>query len=305
MTRKLLFGMLMALVLAFSVQSVCDALTLTATSDTTQTKQPTDASFEIQFSVGLNSNTTIAYNDENPRKRVTDANPDADGNPTAMRIDSSGYLVTDILGREYRDSAAATALGGDLVVGPRPQYPTDTNGAPLPASQLSRTPTATRYVDTGRNVVDADGEAVYIRTATGVRYSDSDTPADRSDDRLADPYKYERAKADPDSSVDVADRFDYNEEAIRVTSTNPDDIEISVKGSNYFLNPAGSNLTEVSGVLQRSMTLVCASTTAGTYIITIVDATEAKDFPPNAVPLEIIDAEGEGVGVLKEYSHFM
>ena len=302
MTRKLLFGMLMMLVLAFSRQGVCDPLKLTARSDTTQVKQPTDAPFEIQFSVQLNSN-AIAYNLANPRKRVTDNNNLTE----ALRIDSSGHQVTDILGKEYRDSEAATDLSapanGALVVGPRPQYPTDTNGVDLPATKLSETPTATRYVDTGRNVVDANGDAVYIRTGTGTRYSNNDTPNDRTDDTLADPYKYERAKADPDIPVSVADRFDYNEEKVRVTiqklidDTYGDivltDMDISVKGSNYFVT-SGTDLPEVSGVLRSSMTLVCTTTTANTYRITIEDATEAEDYPWNSVPLEI---GGTGAGV--------
>ena len=85
----------MTLVLAFSVQGIADALTLTATSDTTQTKEPNDAPFEIQFSVRMNSN-AIAYNDANPRRRVTDANP------STVRIDSSGYMVTTVNGTERR-----------------------------------------------------------------------------------------------------------------------------------------------------------------------------------------------------------
>ena len=294
MTRKLLFGMLMMLVLAFSRQGVCDPLKLTARSDTTQVKQPTDAPFEIQFSVQLNSN-AIAYNLANPRKRVTDDNDLA----TALRIDSSGHQVTDILGKEYRNSAAATALsapaGGALVVGPRPQYPTDTNGIDLPDTKLSGTPTATKYVDTGRNVVDGGGDAVYIRTGTGTRYSNNDTPNDRTDDTLADPYKYERAKADPDLPVDEEDRFDYNEEEVRVTVDPASaDINISVKGSNYFVT-TGTDLTEVgAGILKSSMTLVCDTQAAGSYTITLEDATEAKDYPRNAAPLEIGDT-GAGV----------
>ena len=94
-TRKIVLGMLMTLVLAFSVQGIADALTLTATSDTTQTKEPNDAPFEIQFSVRMNSN-AIAYNDASPRRRVTDANTNA------VRIDSSGYMVDTVNGTERR-----------------------------------------------------------------------------------------------------------------------------------------------------------------------------------------------------------
>ena len=53
-TRKIVLGMLMALVLAFSVQGIADALSLSATSDTVQSKRGvTGVDFEVEFSVGL------------------------------------------------------------------------------------------------------------------------------------------------------------------------------------------------------------------------------------------------------------
>ncbi len=122
-TRKIVLGMLMTLVLAFSVQGIADALTLTATSDTTQTKEPNDAPFEIQFSVRMNSN-AIAYNDASPRRRVTDANTNA------VRIDSSGYMVDTVNGTERRTLAnpaspamTPTGNGASPVLGsPHPSY---------------------------------------------------------------------------------------------------------------------------------------------------------------------------------------
>ena len=56
-TRKIVLGMLMALVLTFSVQGICEALKLAAVSDTTQVKQPDDDPFEIKFTVTLVSDT--------------------------------------------------------------------------------------------------------------------------------------------------------------------------------------------------------------------------------------------------------
>ena len=53
-TRKIVLGMLMVLVLAFSVQGIADALSLSATSDTVQSKRGvTGVDFEVEFSVGL------------------------------------------------------------------------------------------------------------------------------------------------------------------------------------------------------------------------------------------------------------
>ena len=48
-TRKIVLGLLMSLVLAFSGQGIADALTLNATSDTTQEKQPNDVPFELKI----------------------------------------------------------------------------------------------------------------------------------------------------------------------------------------------------------------------------------------------------------------
>ena len=50
-TRKIVLGMLMVLVLAFSVQGIADALSLSKRSGDLQTKS-VDSSFEITFSVG-------------------------------------------------------------------------------------------------------------------------------------------------------------------------------------------------------------------------------------------------------------
>ena len=57
MTRKIVFGMLMTLVLVFSVQGIADALRLSAVSERVQSKR-LGASFEIQFSTTLNSSVT-------------------------------------------------------------------------------------------------------------------------------------------------------------------------------------------------------------------------------------------------------
>ena len=277
-TRKIVLGMLMTLVLAFSVQGIADALTLTATSDTTQTKEPNDAPFEIQFSVRMNSN-AIAYNDASPRRRVTDANTGA------VRIDSSGYMVTTVNGTERRTldgnpTLTPTGNGASPVLSsPHPSYRMDASDPPVAVPQAPA-PISPYFVDTSGNVVDSNGAAVYIRRGTGSRTD-------------ADPYTYTRAKSDPNrqgNPVPLADRFDYNEEAIQVTSDPAAGIEISVKGSNYFLAPALTNLMETDGVLRSSMTLVCTTTTPGTYTITIVDSTSnptGKDFPINDVPLAI------------------
>ena len=64
-TRKIVLGMLLVLVLTFSVQGIADAadLPLSKTSGDLQTKSE-DETFEITFSVGIRSNTTAIRNSD-------------------------------------------------------------------------------------------------------------------------------------------------------------------------------------------------------------------------------------------------
>ena len=301
MTRKHIFGVLMVFVLAFSITGtgIADPLKITPRSDTTQEKRPNDAPFELQFSVQLNGD-TIAYNLANPRKRVTDNNDLT----IALRIDSSGYKVTDIGTSEYRNAPTGanvstlrptTGTNREVVTLMNSAQPSYTD----PEANQAITYNGTYLVDTSGNAVTTvNGFAIYIRTDAGAKavpavYEHTDGNADNDDDNdgtpnelitaavPAKPFKYTRAKADPDLPVSVAERFDYNEEEIRVTvetTASPNDLQMSVKGSNYFL-VSGTDLTEVSRVLTSSMALVCRVTTPGTYDITIEDATEPDDYP--------------------------
>ena len=81
-TRKIVLGMLMTLVLAFSVQGICEALKLAATSDTTQVKQPDDDPFEIKFTVTLVGDTANPVN-KGTRKGTTTAINKTDVTATA------------------------------------------------------------------------------------------------------------------------------------------------------------------------------------------------------------------------------
>ena len=63
-TRKIVLGMLMTLVLAFSVQGIADALTFsTSRTGDLATESPTPNDFDIRFSVSLGSNTTRITDD--------------------------------------------------------------------------------------------------------------------------------------------------------------------------------------------------------------------------------------------------
>ena len=70
-TRKIVLGLLMALVLAFSVQGIADALTFkeSRTGDL-QTLLPNDK-FTIKFSVELTSSKDI-FNTETPKQQIAE-----------------------------------------------------------------------------------------------------------------------------------------------------------------------------------------------------------------------------------------
>ena len=115
-TRKIVFGMLMALVLAFSVQGIADAadLPLSKTSGDLQTKSE-DETFKITFSVGIRSNTTPIRNsdreliDDGTSSLTTPNTATASTTPPGTRIDNNGYLIAEINGKDYRLTAPINA----------------------------------------------------------------------------------------------------------------------------------------------------------------------------------------------------
>ena len=311
MTRKHIFGVLMVFVLGFSVQGVCDPLYITPRSNLVQTKSPNDPPFEITFSVHLNS-PAIAYNDGSPRKRVTDGNTQApDPDPTIIRvtdsedanfirIDSQGYRVKTVAGTERRiferqpnDIDLMPTGGGTepfqrrvtLDTSPSSNYKSSTHE--LINDDAWNVPQTPYYVDSSNNVYDVNGKAVYIRRPKNqVPRNVKKIGRDSNDDPYTDlpgvyDYTYSRAKYSPITAtnpVPVADRFDYNEEAIRVTV--PTGISVTVKGTGFTLATGSTTtLTEESGYLKRSMTLVCTTKEADSYSIKIEDATLQRDYP--------------------------
>ena len=159
-TRKIVLGMLMALVLTFSVQGIAEALTFsTSRSGDLETKAPNET-FTIRFSVSLKGNTAIRIAGNLVKDSTTT------GSAANHRIDSSGYLVMEAAdGREYR--TIENQPTGSFVVDPRPTYSDETPGT-------AGSPNGTYYVDTSGNVVDSDGNAVYVQTGSGTRADNTD-----------------------------------------------------------------------------------------------------------------------------------
>ena len=262
-TRKIVLGMLMTLVLAFGVQGIADALTFgTSRSGDLQTVVVNNE-FTISFSVSLGSNTT----------RITDPNGElikdntTTGGAANARIDSSGYLVTEINDRDYRN--ITTNPTGTLVVDPRPTYSDET-------PSTAGSPSSPYYVDTGGNVVDSNGDAVYVQTGAGDRAG-------------SDPWRYTRAKADPTDKVPDANRYHFNEESISILA--PANVDLKRVGSHAVNIPGGTAHTmdeQKNSVdedrLSSSIRLTYFVDTAGKYKITITDTTPADDRPGDASP---------------------
>ena len=114
-TRKIVLGLLMVLVLAFSVQGIADALTLTETSPVVQSKRM-GSTFEVSFRVGLTGNRVQNHPDYSNRR--INAN-DHDG-PDYTYVDSQGYEVTYIgeTSRSYRNVTGSPDVTGPPVGNP-------------------------------------------------------------------------------------------------------------------------------------------------------------------------------------------
>ena len=199
-TRKIVLGLLMALVLAFGVQGIADALTFGTTRTGDLQTASEQQEFRITFSVSLASNTT-PIRDANGRLIKDNT---SDGGGENARIDRSGYLVVDIGTSEYRE-ITINPVGTPLVTDSTIQY---FDQDPSPRAQ------SPYYVDTNNRVVDSTGAAVYVQAGTG-------TPANNDDPQnpvAADPWRYTRATAQPTTKVPDANRYHYQQERVTITS---------------------------------------------------------------------------------------
>ena len=242
-TRKIVLGMLMALVLAFSVQGIADALEFkdhSSTDGDLRTVLPGDE-FTIKFSITPGSNTTKIYNED-------DDLSDEDDN----RIDSSGYKVFEVPnGKVYRLSAAADALDNTNVKESDGTY-SATSG--------------TLYVDTSKNVVDDSGAAVYIESGTSPDFRYARAKAD-PDDKVdaADRYYYNEEAV----TITVSEGVTIKKVGSRTLNS----------AGPHTLSEMGEDATKLSS----SNTLILTATTASTVTITISDATPDDDKPDDAI----------------------
>ena len=268
-TRKIVLGMLMALVLAFSVQGIAEALTFsTSRSGDLETKAPNET-FTIRFSVSLKGNTAIRIAGDLVKDSTSN-------NGNSARIDSSGYLVTDgIGGSTYRNTTQSDVTDlGALVIGSRPRLNSDGS---------ADTASGPYYVDSSKNVVNSNGDAVYVQTGDGTD---------------ASPWRYTRAKADPTEKIDDQFRYHYNEETIKVNLTGnariikvgSRDVNISADDDDLDMyertHPSYDSAAEHQK-LSGSVSLVLEPTGVAGDVVTVkvTDDTEDADAPTKPPPI--------------------
>ena len=149
-TRKIVLGMLMSLVLAFSVQGIADAadLPLSKTSGDLETHSVNDP-FDISFTVGIRSNTTAIYNEMS--RLVSE---------TGALIDSQGYQVVYATnGTAYRTlQTQPSGLNYRAEVGPEREITEDPDNNWIIAD-------GPYHVDTSRYAYDQDGNQIYTDMA--------------------------------------------------------------------------------------------------------------------------------------------
>ena len=311
-TRKIVLGILMTLVLAFSVQGVCEALTVSATSDTTQIKEPNDVPFELQFSVDLTRPTDI--NDFNVNSRHTTAS-----------VADIGYASEASTRADVSASATITTDTAYSANTPTTHYYTVTtttvNNTSIPGVALTLTTNARSWAT--EDSADVDESRSYTRAsaadmaAAGGTRADVPARATITTDATGagayaanDTHYYTVTTTTVNTSITgvaltlttntrnwatESEAFYYNDEQISISITITGDTitgnPITLKGSNYVV-PTGSTLTERSGVLTSSMTLVCDISEAGSYTITIMDSTDEGDYPPGRAPVTNLNEAG-------------
>ena len=252
-TRKIVLGLLVMLVLAFSVQGIADALTLTKTkkSGDLQTKR-VDGSFEISFSVGLTRPASI----KDSRGDLID---DTDA---ANVIDSSGYLLTEpINGKRYRESTNAGTKSGFRNAETGETGRKDAIGA---------------HVDSSGNVVDAEGRSVYLALTGSTRVkAEPSKPAS-----LSDRFDFN----DEAIGINVVPGTMTLE---MESSGYPVTIEADTTRIPAIIGIAdGASLYEMDTIrgLPTTVTLICRPEEVGPHTITVRDLTPLDDFPKDTAP---------------------
>ena len=314
-TRKIVFGMLMVLVLAFSVQGIAEAadLPLSKTSGDLQTKSEGET-FKITFSVGIRSNTTAIRNsdrkliDDNTTILITPGSATLSTTPPGTRIDNNGYLIAEINSKDYRLTTPINADPSGL--GEIPPSPT---GYDRPYTVYEKRPSpfsdyvaysGVIFANSSRSAFSNRGYPLYYHIP-----AENLNPGDGEDEDNDTSDTGERARTTSQIKIQTGDfylrrnaanRYHYNEESITITVDKDFSGTFENTAMTFKLDAPGHQrdimgITEVPGsapdALPRSVTLICTPTdegdeddTTGIYTVRIEDVTRVEDTPWTTIP---------------------
>ena len=251
-TRKIVFGMLMALVLAFSVQGIADALTFsTSRSGDLETKAP-NQEFTVRFTPSPKGNTPIM---------------------------DAGERITQ---------PWSNAPSGQVEAATGTQYYIDSSGYLLHAEDGKRVNTNGNLIDSSGYFINADGEFVngaesdtVVTSANKVR---SDTVSERDQVKVSDQLRYHY------NSEAIGIDFEGNARIIKVGSRdvsisdtdgvniNDNSVDLVMYERSHSSYDSAADHKKLSG----GVTLVLEPTgAAGTVTVKITDETPDADAPTN------------------------
>ena len=303
-TRKIVFGILMSLVLAFSVQGIAEALIITQTSSPDVSK-PSGSSFELTFTVTLSSPKDVnSFNTNNSHKKGNTADiayaagSNTRSNVSVSRTVDAGYAAGDT---HYYTTAAvdtSTVSGLAITTNTRNWGISGTDDGELPTGQTWRSSNSTDRQYAAGSKIRSNVSVIRIVDSTG--YAAGDT------------HYYTTAAVDTSTVSGLAittntrnwgtesEAYYYNDEAIEFFITRPDGGSGILKLTNpsYVLpgraddesgattaNVTSSSLQEMMDIgLPRTLNLVYEGASIGKHTIKVWDATPLADFPPDAVP---------------------
>ena len=269
-TRKIILGMLVALVLAFCVQGIAEALTFsTSKTGDLETKAPNEQ-FTIRFSVSLKGNTAI-------RNSVGDLV--IEGRTTL--IDSSGYQLNSDGNRINADEGDAPPTAGAI--------PINSSGFRLD-SDGNR---VTTHIDKDSDSVVDSGETFYtLVDDQGVEDTvDSSGYSVNADGDRESPLN----KPTPAEQFKVSDaiRYHYTSEAIKVDVEGnarivkvgsrivniPDTADLNMYERSHAMYNGASEHEKLSGSV--SLVLEPTGTDGDVITVTVTDETPTNDAPAN------------------------
>ena len=267
---KIGFGMLIMLILVFSVQGIADALTFkeSRTGDL-QTLLPNDT-FTIKFSVNLTSPKDIFDTNMTPKRQEDEAGDD---------IDSSGYEVTLVDNTYYRNIPDPAPIGEE-----RDGFrdPEDT--------ETGRQSATAAYVDTSGNAVDNEGRKIYENATGSTRLKVA--PASPKSDSLQHHYNDEAILVSVSGGTITSLKRNNTDipwvtsgTAARRTAVDAAQVDDTDTPTYSLIEETKNRQLDNDRTLTSSqITLTGQVSAVGTYTIKIFDVTHEADFPANDFP---------------------